>query len=363
MPTEFNEYRPRAWKDYVMPACSYKINYIKNRIAQGDWRDVGAIVIDGPNGSGKTTLAHLIARSTLCPNRAEGTWDNCGACPVCMGGYSPNIIDETIKEATGARELFKQILDRTRTAPLARDKRGDRNRYFVILNEFQIVSREAASFLLDHLENPLPHVTWVLVSMEPERLSEQVRGAIEGRCRHITLNKPTQENIIEALCKHPQIDRGLASAIVEYTGENYRKAWGELSIFLKDNPDLKPGDIHRALAKGATPQAREKLYTLIEGGDHKGVVGLRNNWQIDDDSLYDLIVKDAIEGEKINIPLMQQLSIWKGSRIKYELVNVLLGFLGQKIIFQRPQPEGIEISKLLKAKTYGELRALALKAS
>jgi DNA polymerase III delta prime subunit len=357
MATEFNEFRPRTWGDYVMPSCSYKISYIKNRIAQGDWGGVGAIVIDGPNGSGKTTLAHLIARSTLCLNRQEGSWDNCGECKTCLGKAHPNIIDETIKEAAGARELFKQILDRTRTAPLARDKRSDRNRYFVILNEFQVVSREAASFLLDHLENPLPHVTWVLVSMEPERLSEQVRGAIEGRCRHITLNKPTQENIIEALTKHPLINWGLAEAIVGYTGDNYRKAWSELSIFLKDDPLVKPDVIHKAMAKGASPKARADLYLLVKEGSHKKAIALRSQWAIDDEGLYDLIVKDMVEGEKINLPVMQQLSLWKGSKVRYELMNVLLGYLGEEIVIapiKRPS-----IKELIKTRTFGELIGLA----
>lgn len=360
MATEFNEFRPRTWHEYVMPSCKYKIDYIKNRIAQGDWGDVGAIVIDGPNGSGKTTLAHLIARSTLCPNRSEGTWDNCGECPTCMGKAHPNIIDETIKEAAGARELFKQILDRTRTTPLARDKRSDRNRYFVILNEFQVVSREAASFLLDHLENPLPHVTWILVSMEPERLSEQVRGAIEGRCRHITLNKPTQENIIEALTKHLLIDRRLASAIVEYTGDNYRKAWSELSIFLKDNPQVSPEAIHKAMSKGADPYARSTFYRLLREGDHKGAIVLRNKWDVDDDTLYDLIIRDMIEGEEINIPLMQQLSLWKSSKVRFELINVFLSFLGQEVVVgqSRPREKIVKLSDLIKTKSFRELKTL-----
>lgn len=360
MATEYNEFRPRTWAEYVPPSCEYKLSYIKKRIADGNWVDVGAIYIDGANGTGKTTLAQLIARSTLCINRPKGSWDNCGTCDVCTGKQDPSIIDVTIKQAKDARELFEDILSRTRTAPIARGRGQDRNRYFVIINEFQVVSREAASYLLDALENPLPHVTWILVSMEPERLSEQVRGAIEGRCRHISLTKPTQENIIQALSRHPNITKEVAKAIVMYSGDNYRRAWSELTILLKDNLELTSEQVHKALAKGATPSKRQKLYELIKGGNHKEAIALRNQWEIDDDTLYDLLMRDIINGGKINILLVQAMGQWQSCKTKFQLVNVLLGFLGQDIVYATAleTPPTVKISEVLKTKTYTELKAL-----
>lgn len=361
MATEYNEYRPRTWGEYIPPSCEYKISTIKNCIASNGWADLGALVIDGPNGTGKTTLAQLIARATLCPQRPTGSYDNCGECDVCQGKPHPNIIDYTIKQASEARELFERVLERTRTAPLAKDKRGDRNRYFIVINEFQVVSREAASFLLDALEFPLPHATWILVTMEPERLSDQVRGAIEGRCCHISLTPPSKDKVIEALCKHPKVTREVAEAIITYAPNNYRKAWGELSFFLKGDSPVSVDDIHHTLAKGAAPKERGRLYSCIQNKHHKKAISLREEWQVHDDVLYELIWADAISGEEVNTRLLQRLCVWRSNRVPYPLITELLGFLGEDMKcapLERAKAPPPTIKHLLNIKSYDELRAL-----
>ena len=350
MATDYQEYRPRKWSDFV--SDSWQIDYIKHRIAKGDWEDAGAFAIHGPSGCGKTTLAHLIARATLCPFREEGTWDNCGECDVCCGKPHPAIIDYTVKDATEVKESFKEIQDRLQGRPLFPESRKDRVRWWVIINEFQLVSRERAASLLNDLENCKPHATWILVSMEPERLPTQVKEAIEGRCKRILLSEPSESDVIKALTKHPKVTDSVARALVKYVRGNYRKAWSELGMLLVDRETLTEKDVHQSLGGGANPLSRQQFWTAIESGNYLEAINIRSKWKVDDETLYHLLLEDIVYSNALNPEVIKGMAIWKATGKKPDLV---MGCLLQFVNKSMPSPA---LAEALKAQTFKDLMRL-----
>lgn len=333
-----NEYRPRTWRQFQGEAVT--INILQQIVRESLWDRVGPIAIFGPPGSGKTTLAQLIARSTLCLSRPKGEADNCGVCDICKGAPHPLILERTIKEASEARELFESLIDQTQGVPWTKEtRRDDQRRWFVIINEFQEVHHTAAAYLLDHLEFPNKNITWLLVSMDPERMRPTTRDAIRSRCLTINLPPPNKQSIINSLKGHPELSEEVAKAVSQYFHSNYRETWSEVNRLMLSHPNPSPENVHELYGGGATPKARAALWALLSKGDSHQVIALRESWTITDKALAGLLEDDAIYSSPIHTGFLKAMSQWHSSRESFPLLVVLLSFLGETIVSPPAKPD------------------------
>ena len=173
-------YRPRSFDDMIGQDVLVRIlsnSFAMNRIAH-------AYVLAGVRGVGKTTTARIMARALNCigPDGAGGpTSAPCGACVHCVQIGEDRHIDVTELDAasrTGVDDM-RHIIDSVAYRPVAA-----RYRIF-ILDEAHMLSRNAFNALLKTLEEPPPHIVFILATTEPSRLP----ATVLSRCQRLNLRR------------------------------------------------------------------------------------------------------------------------------------------------------------------------------
>jgi DNA polymerase-3 subunit gamma/tau len=144
---------------------------LRNALASG--RIAHAYLFAGPRGIGKTTTARLLARALLCTQRSGP--EPCGKCPVCVEGAAGTLVD--VLEIDGASnrgiEEIRTLRENVKYAPA-------RGRYKVyIIDEVHQLTEAAFNALLKTLEEPPPHIVFVLATTDPREIPATVLSRVQ----------------------------------------------------------------------------------------------------------------------------------------------------------------------------------------
>ena len=179
------KWRPQVFEDLVGQEPIARI--LQNAISHNK---VGhAYIFSGPRGVGKTTTARILAKALNCEKGPAV--QPCGVCPSCLAISDGSSVD--VSEIDGASNTgvdnIRELRERIRYAPS-----GSRNKVYII-DEAHMLSTSAFNALLKTLEEPPPHVIFVLATTDPKKIP----ATVLSRCQHLPFRRISGQKIKDRL--------------------------------------------------------------------------------------------------------------------------------------------------------------------
>jgi DNA polymerase-3 subunit gamma/tau len=150
-----------------------------------------AFLFTGTRGVGKTTIARILAKSLNC--EAGVSSQPCGTCQSCREVDEGRFVDLIEVDAASRTKVddTRELLDNVQYAPT-------RGRYKVyLIDEVHMLSGHSFNALLKTLEEPPPHVKFLLATTDPQKLPVTVLS----RCLQFHLKRLSPEQIAVQLEK------------------------------------------------------------------------------------------------------------------------------------------------------------------
>ncbi len=146
-----------------------------------------AFLFTGTRGVGKTTIARIFAKCLNCETGV--TPEPCGVCASCVEIDSGRFVDLIEVDAASRTKVddTRELLDNVQYAPT-------RGRYKVyLIDEVHMLSTHSFNALLKTLEEPPPHVKFLLATTDPQKLPVTVLS----RCLQFNLKRMPVGQIAE----------------------------------------------------------------------------------------------------------------------------------------------------------------------
>ena len=148
-----------------------------------------AYLFAGTRGVGKTTIARILAKALNC--EAGITANPCNKCAACMEIDEGRFVDLIEVDAASKTKVddTRELLDNVQYAPA-------RGRYKVyLIDEVHMLSKSSFNALLKTLEEPPPHIKFLLATTDPQKLPVTVLS----RCLQFNLKRLTPKLIRDRL--------------------------------------------------------------------------------------------------------------------------------------------------------------------
>jgi DNA polymerase-3 subunit gamma/tau len=158
-----------------------------NALATG--RVAHAYLFCGPRGTGKTSTGRILAKAVNCLNNGRG--EPCNACSMCQAINEGRALDLVEIDAASNRGIdeIRDLRERVNFAPnIARYK-------VYIIDEVHMLTEPAFNALLKTLEEPPPHIIFVLATTEVHK----VPLTIISRCQRFDFRRLSQAAIVSKL--------------------------------------------------------------------------------------------------------------------------------------------------------------------
>lgn len=179
------KWRPKTFDDVI--GQEYITQTLKNAVSSG--KIAHALIFSGPRGVGKTSCARIVAKALNCEKGP--TPEPCTVCTFCREiseGKSLDVIEIDAASHTGVNDVREIIENIKYLASSGKTK-------IYIIDEAHMLSQSAFNALLKTLEEPPPHVLFILATTEVHKIPV----TILSRCQRYDFKKVSTEKIKERL--------------------------------------------------------------------------------------------------------------------------------------------------------------------
>src|ERR1700730_462097 len=170
------KWRPKRFAEMV--GQEHVLRALSNALDSGKVHH--AFLFTGTRGVGKTTVARILAKSLNCETAGVSS-NPCGVCAACREIDEGRFVDLIEVDAASRTKVddTRDMLDNVQYAPT-------RGRYKVyLIDEVHMLSTHSFNALLKTLEEPPPHVKFLLATTDPQKLPVTVLS----RCLQFNLKR------------------------------------------------------------------------------------------------------------------------------------------------------------------------------
>ncbi|MBP6107515.1 MAG: DNA polymerase III subunit gamma/tau [Steroidobacteraceae bacterium] len=213
-----------------------------------------AFLFTGTRGVGKTTIARIFAKSLNCEKGVSST--PCGQCPACTDIDAGRFVDLLEVDAASRTKVddTRELLDNVQYSPA-------RGRYKVyLIDEVHMLSTHSFNALLKTLEEPPPHVKFLLATTDPQKLPVTVLS----RCLQFHLRRLPLPLIYDRLAQIAAAEK------VEFEPAALRAIARGADGSMRDALSL----LDQVLAFGGGRAMEAEVRTLLGTLDRKHVQGI-----------------------------------------------------------------------------------------
>ncbi len=313
-------YRPQTFRDLVGQDAVARV--LQNALREN--RVAPVYLFAGPRGVGKTTTARILAKALNC---AQGiTPEPCGTCPSCVSiqqGRSLSVVEMDAASNRGIDDI-REIREKIQVLP------PDGRFKVYIIDEAHMLTREAFNALLKTLEEPPPHVVFVLATTEPHRIPETV----QSRAQRLDFRPISRDRIAQRLMEVaraegiPLTEEG-ALEIARHARGGLRDALRSLELVslyggegaldaraVREALGLPPEDLFRSLLAALEEGDAARAWSVVEEGRSRGL--LPRDWVAGLAEMLEETFDRAFQGEAIPAP---RLLAWSRFLLEHDALQ------------------------------------------
>ena len=216
---------------------------LRDAVAGG--REGQAYLFSGPRGTGKTSSARILAKVLNCDRPVDG--EPCCECASCLAverGTSYDVHELDAASNNGV-DAMRDLIEKASLGTPGRHK-------VYILDEVHMLSKAAEAALLKTLEEPPPHVVFVLATTDPQKVSDTIRSRTQHLRFHLLPPDTLAEHVRWVVADAGlDLDDAAIDAAIAQGGGSARDTLSALELIANAGGDAGRRAVVRRVRRGA----------------------------------------------------------------------------------------------------------------